>query len=174
MKNLFLGYTLKDGLIIITLIILYFCILEIRKLKRTITREVQKRLIPQFNCELVPDTDAEKAGIYLKNESFFIARGIQFEDIALSLDDLGYRADLILKFEAIDSLKPQEKVKLNFQVLDKKQKFLPDVTERIMPHLIGASFKVMVYYFNIENLKSYAVFSKRAKKISLESIEPCP
>ena len=174
MVPLFFGFSIYDWLVVFTLLILVWCIAEIRKLKNSIAQEIHRRILPQLALELTSDVDPQDMGFYLKNESFFIARGIQFEDIALSLDDLGYRADLILKFEAIDSLKPQEKVKLNFQVLDRKQKFLPDVTERIMPHLIGASFKVKVYYFNIENLKSYAVFSKRAKKISLESIEPCP
>jgi len=171
MKNLFLGYTLKDGLIIITLIILYFCILEIRKLKRTITREVQKRLIPQFNCELVPDTDAEKAGIYLKNESFFLARSIKIEDVELTLDDLGYLLNLILKFGEIDALKPQEKVKLKLEIFDRQQRFLPDVTARIIPHLIGANFKLRIHYANIEGLKLCAIFYKKREKFSLERIE---
>ena len=171
--SILLDFTIKDWLIVITSFILILCILEIRKLKKSIAQEIHKRILPQLTLEIVFDVNTADAGFYLKNDSFFIARGIQIEDVALTLDDFGYKSDLILKFEDIDSIKPQEKAKLKFKVFDKNQTFLPEITERIIPHLSEITFKVKVWYSNIENLKSYVVFFKKGKKICIESIKSC-
>ena len=170
MIGIFLTFTIKDWLIIVTTIILTLCILEIRRLKKSIVQEVQKRLLPQLVLEFNSDVNSDDAGFYLKNESFFIAREIQFEDVEFTLDDLGYKVSSILKFESIDSLKPQEKIKLKFKVFDRDGSFLPEVTERIIPHLIDPPFKIRVNYSNIENLKSGVVFAKKKEKFYKE---PC-
>ena len=169
MIGVFLTFTIKDWLIVVTTIILALCILEIRRLKKSIVQEVQKRLLPQLALEFNSDTNSDDAGFYLKNESFFIAREIQFEDVEFTLDDLGYKVSSILKFEGIDSLKPQEKIKLKFKVFDRDNSFLPEVTERIIPHLIDPSFKIGVNYSNIENLKSRVVFAKKKEKFYRET-----
>ena len=171
--GIFLTFTIKDWLIVATSIILTLCILEIRRLKKSIVQEVQKRLLPQLALEFNSDVNSDDAGFYLKNESFFIAREIQFEDVEFTLDDLGYKVSSILKFESIDSLKPQEKVKLKFKVFDRDRSFLPEVTERIIPHLIDPCFKIRVNYSNIENLKSGVVFAKKMEKFYTESIKSC-
>jgi len=171
MMAVLLGFTIKDWLIAATSVLLLLCILEIRKLKKSIAQEVKRRILPQLALEFNSDVSGDDAGFYLKNESFFLARDIQFQDIELTLDDLGYKVGLILKFAALDSLKPQEKEKLHFKVFDRNQSFLPEVTERIIPHLISISFKVKVNYSNIENLKSSIVFSKREGNFFPEDIE---
>lgn len=171
MKILSLAANFKDWLILITLVILLWCILEIRKLKKNVAREVQKRILPQLSLEFNSDVKTQSAGFYLKNESFFLAREIRFDDVEVTLDDLGYQVGLILKFDEVDAINPQEKVKLNFKVFDKTESFLPEVTERIIPHLIHSSFRVKVYYSNIENLKSRVVFLKKKGKFYTERIE---
>jgi hypothetical protein len=173
MIGIFLAFTIKDWLIVVTSIILTLCILEIRRLKKSIVQEVQKRLLPQLVLEFNSDVNSGDAGFYLKNESFFIARKIQFEDAEFTLDDLGYKVGSILQFEGIDSLNPQEKAKLKFKVFDRDRSFLPDVTERIIHHLIDPCFKIRVNYSNIENLKSRVVFAKKKGKFYTESIKPC-
>ena len=169
MMGIFFTFTIKDWLILATSIILILCILEIRRLKKSIVRGVQKQLLPQLALEFNPGV-SEDAGFYLKNESFFIAREIQFEDVEFTLDDLGYKVGSILKFESIDSLKPQEKVKLKFKVFDLDKDFLPEATERILPHLIESCFKVKVNYSNLENLKFGVVFAKKKEKFYTESL----
>ncbi len=168
---LLLGFTIKDWLIVITLFILFLCILKIRKLKKAIAQEVQRRLTPQLILELVFNPDNQDSGFYLKNESFFLAQDIQIEDVELNLDDYGFKLGVILRFEKVSFLRPQERIKLEFKALDKKAEYLPDVTERILPHLISLSFKVKIYYSNIEGLKFCAVLSKIREKFHITEIK---
>jgi len=171
MEIIFSAFTIKDWFILASLFILLLCILEIHRLKKVIAGDVQKQLIPQLNCELILDETVENMGLYLKNESFFLARSIKVEDIELTLDDLGYKVGLILRFEDIDSLGPQEKIKLKLKVFDRDQRFRLDLTERIIPHLISAFFKIKIFYSNIEGLKFCALFFKKKNKFYPEKIK---
>lgn len=168
-----INFSIKDWIIAITLFILIFCILEIRKLKKSIEQEIHKRILPELVLEFISDKYAQDSGFYLKNESFFLARDIQIEDTELILDDFGYKVNFVLKFEGIDYIKPQEKVQLKFKVCDRNQILRPDITERIIPHLTAASFKVGIRYSNIENLRLYVIFSKKEGKIYTEDINFC-
>lgn len=169
--QIFLGFTIKDWLIIVTLIILGFCILEIRRLKKQILQETQRRLIPQLNLEFNFDISSKDKGFYLKNESLFLARDIKIEDADVVIDDVGFTKGIILRFEGIDILKPQERVKLKFNVLDKRQDAILAEAEDIILHLCGPSFKVVVLYSNIENLKFRAAFVKTKERFYLETID---
>jgi hypothetical protein len=166
-----LWLSIKDWLIAITLCILVFCILEIRKLKKTIAGETQKRLVPQLNLEFNSDIEHKDSGFHLKNESLFLARDITIENPELTLNDFGFKKTFLLKFDGIALLKPQEKIRLKLQVLDLNGEFLPDVTEKIIPHLISPSFEIRLCYSNIENIKFSVVFLKTKETFRLESSE---
>ena len=171
MISLPLDCTIKDWLIIAASIILVFCILEIRKLKRSITREIHRRLLPQLGLEFIADRDSPDAGLHLKNEGFFLAQDIRIEDVDPALEDFGLRMEYILRFEAVDFLRPQERVKLKFKVFDRNGEFLAEVSEKIIPHLIRPSFRITLRYSNIENLKFRAVFLKKREKFYIERVE---
>lgn len=165
------GLSIKDWLIGITLLILVFCILEIKKLKKTITKEAQKRLIPQLDLEFNHNIQEKTAGLHLKNKSFFLARDITIKDTRLDLSDFGFKKTIILRFENVNLLRPEEKIQLNFKVLDINEEPLPDVTEKIIPHLISPSFELRIYYSNVENLNFCAVFLKTKDTFHAESLE---
>jgi len=165
-----LGFTIKDWFIVITVSILVMCILEIRRLKKSIVQQVHSRLIPQLILELVFDEEKDDKGLYLKNESFFLAKDIRVEDLELTLDDSGFKKSLILKFENIDFLKPKEGIKLKFGVFDRGH-FLREVTEKIIPHLLTITFKVKVCYSNIENLNFCSEFVRKGGKFTTGKIE---
>jgi hypothetical protein len=169
--TLLLHIPLKDWFILLTLSILLASLLEIRKLKKIIAQEAQKRLIPQLTLELILDANTKKSGFYLKNDGLFLAREIKIEDLNLILDDYGFKLNYILTFEIISSLKPQERIKLDFKTFDKKQTPLPEVTGMLIPHLINPVFRVTIYYTNIENIKFCLVFSKKREKFFVESLE---
>ena len=161
-----LNLTIKDWLIIAVSFILIICILQIRKLKKALILEIQKRLIPNLTLEI----DENELGIYIKNESFFLAQNIKIEDTELILDDYGFKFGVILKFEDVGALRSQERLKLKFKAFDKQQNFLADLTERIIPHLISTSFKVKIYLSNIENMKFCIALNRRQKKFNVETI----
>lgn len=171
MIAILLSFSLKDWLIAISLFILLLCILEIRKLKKTIAKDAQKRLIPQLILEFNSDTRYKDAGFHLKNESFFLAKDINIENIRLTLTDFGFAKDIILKFADLDLIRQQEKIQLKFDVLDLNEKSMPEITEKIIPHLISPPFKIKISYSNIENLKFCVVFSKTKNKFHTESLE---
>ncbi len=156
----------KDLLIIFTTIILLICIIKIRKLKKLLIREIQKRLIPQLTLEI----DKDATGVYIKNEGLFLARNIKIEDTEFEMDDAGYRLNRIMKFNNIDSLKPNERLRLDIKVFDKEGNFKPNVTDALTPHLLGISFKLRIFYANIENVKFCASFNKRREKFNIEEI----
>jgi len=171
MVTLPLHGTIKDLLIIAASIILVGCIRQIRKLKRSIAQEIHRRLLPQLSLEFISDKDNPQAGLHLKNESFFLAKEIRIEDVDLSLEDFGLKIEYILRFEPVDFLKPQERVKLKFGVFDRSGQPLAEITEKIIPHLVRASFRIVVRYSNIENLKFRVVFLKKRDKFFAERVE---
>ena len=85
-------------------------------------------------------------GIYLKNEGFFIAQDIRIAALQLAIDDFGFAAQFIIEFADIKVLRPQERKQLQVKVFDKYQQFLPEITEKIIPHLVGPSFKVKIFF----------------------------
>lgn len=163
--------SIKDWLIAITLLILVFCILEIRKLKKTIANEAQKRLVPQLSLEFNSDIDHKKSGFHLKNESFFLARDIIIEDTELTLNDFGFKKTILLRFDNVGFLQAEEKIQLKFQALDLNKQPLPEVTEKIIPHLISPSFRIRIYYSNVENIKFSAVFLKTKDAFHIENFK---
>ena len=164
---------MKDWVIIIAMFALLLCLFEIRRLKKLLTQHTKRMLIPQLNCELLLDEDAKKSGIYLTNESYFLVRGIKFDDAAVTINDSGYNVGMILKFEEIETLRPQEKMKLKLKVFDKEGDLESRMTEVINLHLTNASFKIKIHYSNIEEKKFFAVFSKKGEKFYLQSTQAC-
>lgn len=167
MWKMILSLNIKDWLIAITSFILIACISEIRKLKKSLALEIQKRLIPQLILEI----DKETMKMHIKNESLYLAQNIKIEDTEVILDDCGFKTGVMLKFEGVDFLRANEKAELKFKAFDRQKNFLSDLTERIMPHLINAPFKVKVRLSNIENIKFCIILNKKQDKFSLEQIE---
>lgn len=161
---------IKDGLIIISTLILVSCILQIRRLKKIIALETKKRLIPYLTLEL----DKKQHGIYAKNESFFLSKDIKIEDTEITLDDFGFKTNLILKFEGIDTLRPQERAQLKLKVFDKQGNFLSELTQKIILHLINTPFTVRIHLSNIENTKFCVTLTRRQQKFFIERIESFP
>lgn len=164
--------SIKDWLILIGLVILLFCISEIRKLKKTITKDIKKRLIPQLEMEFDSNVQNKDAGFSIRNESLFHAKDLQIEDVRVTLNDFGFKKSIILKFDKIPFLRIRETLNLRFKVFDINEEPMPDVTERIIPHLVSPSFKITVYFYNIENVKICAEFAKIRNKIETVSISP--
>jgi len=170
MKILSLTLSIKDILIAITLIILGICILEIRKLKKSISEQVQRSLTPQLVLDFIFKLGDKTSGFYLKNESFFLAKSIKIEDVKMVLDDFGFKKTIVLKFNEIDYLKPNEETKLGYKIFDINLAPLDEIADKLPPHLIQASFKVKIYYANIEDIPLYVIFSRMKGRFFLEEI----
>jgi len=161
---------IKDLLAIAASFALVTCLIQMRKFRKTLALETEKRLFPNLSLEL----DEKELQIYVKNDSFFLAQNIKFQDSELILDDMGFKVCVIIKFEDIGVIKPQERVKLNFKCFDKKLNFLPELTERAIPHLINAPFTVKIFLSNIENMKFGITINRSQRKFTVERIEFFP
>ena len=170
MKVLSFAFSIKDILIAVTLLILGICILEIRKLKKSISEQVQRRLTPQLILDFIFNMNDPKTGFYLKNESYFLAKSIKIDNVRMVLDDFGFKKTIVLKFDEIDYLKPNEEKKLSYKVFDKNLAPMDEIADKLPPHLIQASFKVKIYYSNIEDIPLYVVFTRMKGKFILEEI----
>jgi len=161
-----LALTVKDWFIISSLLVLLACIFQIRRLKKSIAREVRSRLAPQ----LILDIDEKENSLYLKNVSFFLAKDIKVQNLNLSLDDSGFKKDITLKFKNLEIIRPQERLKLQFRAFDRGQELPNEVVERIISHLSGACFNISIDYSNIESLRFRISFGKRDKRLFIEEL----
>ena len=166
--SIVLDFTIKDWLILITLIILVFCILEIYRLRKSIAQEIHRRLTPQLTFYI--DTDA--MAVFIKNESYFLARDIKIEETNVIIEDYGFKKRITLRFEPVDSLRPQEEAPLKLKTFDKQQELPENVTKTMVTHLASASFRLKVNYSNIENLMFNALIIKKGKKFYTKEINP--
>jgi len=150
----------------VSLILLLVCLFRIRKLKKAISKDAPRRLLPFFSMDLALKSGAGKNGLYLGNESFFLARNIRIDDVGLTLDDSGYPLNVILKFAEVEWLKAKDRIKLNLKVFDKNGEYLSRLTDKIVPHIAGPSFEMNVRFENIEGARFNAHFLKKGKKIT--------
>lgn len=162
--------TIQDWLITLAFFILIICILDIRKLKKTIAREIQQQILPQLILEM----DTKFMCFFLKNEGFSIVQNIQLEDSEVTLDDSGYKVSYILQFENVGFLRSKEGTKLRFKVFDKDKNFLSEVTERIFGHLINLSLNIGMTCYDIEGHQIRFIFSKKGEKFYSERVQGKP
>jgi hypothetical protein len=165
--SLLTSFTIKDYLIVVTLIILLLCIQEINRLKKTIAEGLKKRLLAQLAIAI----DDKAFCFYITNESFFLAQNISIEETLVNLDDFGFNVGVLLVFEPIEVLKPHEKKQLAFKVLDKNRFPLPELTDKIIPHLLGITFPLKASFTNIEGMKFSVLFIKKREKFFVEKTE---
>lgn len=149
--------TIQDWLIAFAIFTLIVCALDMRRFKKAIIQEIQRKILPQLTLEL----DRKAMCLYLKNDGFSVVQDIQIEDSAITLDDSGFRVDCILQFENIGFLRPKEGTKLKLKVLGKDKSLLPEVTEKIFPHLFSISFVLAMTCKDTEGHQLKFIFSKK-------------
>ena len=163
----FSGFTIQEWLVASAALILLVCMVEIRKLKKIITEEIQRHLMPQLMLSM----DKEEMCFYLSNEGYSIVQDIKIEDSKITLNDSGFDVTQLLQFESIAFLKPKEKIKLNFKVFDKDKRFLPEITQRIFAHLIQPAFSLELSYADTEGTRYRFIYSKKEESFFSERIK---
>jgi len=165
--GMLLRISFKDWLIFATLVILVIALLQIRKLKKSLVQEVHKRLVPELMLEL----DLKEIGLFIKNESTMIAKEISIQDVDVDIEDFGYTMYFTLKFDIIEILRPNERIKLNFKAIHRGKEGPVRTPEGIIPHLTSASFRLIIDFYNIENLKFRAEFIRKLNKFVLDKLD---
>lgn len=167
MNNSFLGFTIKDGFIIIALIILLFLISRIKRLKRLLTEETLSRLMPEVG--LIIDEEITK-GFYLKNYSTSIARNIKIDNIELQIDDFGFKVPVKVVFEGVESLNPADKVRLNYTIFCRGDAAAEEAKDIYISHILFIDFDCQIHYENIQNIPFCSYVINRNGKFSIREV----
>jgi len=169
--TLFITSVNKDWLVILASLAAILALLEMRRLRKVLTQEINKKILPQLSLEI----DEKNLVMYLKNDSPYLAQNIQIDEIPLVLDDFGFDLGITIRFNEIAFLKPNEKAELGLKAYDNKDNSLMgNLTERLVSHIMSAVFKVKVYFSNIENYRFSMLFNKEREKFFIEKIEYLP
>ncbi len=136
-------------------------------LRRSLRRERRRQFFPFLGMYF----DDGLMGFYLVNESQHPARSVVIEDIPVTVD-YGFKKHLLLKFEAIDLLKPGETMKLDYRVWEGDAPFAEGVSEDLAGQLTASLQEVRIHYRNLSRAGFRAVLSKQGKRLVIDRIIP--
>ncbi|MEK6714501.1 MAG: hypothetical protein AABY43_00435 [Candidatus Omnitrophota bacterium] len=161
----------KEMTIEASFLLISLCMFYILYLKRRLGKEITKRHLPLVSLKLIDNIKDEKYGFYLLNESDFAIKDINFIDTKAAISDSGFKQILLIKIKNVEFLKPKGEIRLDYEVFDDGGISLPQVTNKIIPHLINESFSVQVGYSTLEGRKLIATLAKKGKLFYLDKVE---
>lgn len=150
--------------------LLIFCLLRIYQLKRALSKQKQKELFSRLSLQLVSDIKKEDYGIYIENQGIYTVTDIEIGDLELWITDSGFTKKVILKFDKIDLLGEKQRLKLNHNVFDRDNNFMPHVADNIITHILNMNFELSISYTAGDNARILAKFIKKKDKFFLEKI----
>jgi len=112
--NFAISFSIKDIIIVLLVLIVIGAFFKIRSLKKTLAIEKRKRTMPLITLEVNTDDDF---GAFLLNDSYCYAKSIKVEDLDVVID-YGFKKHITLKFDPVEILKPNGRIKLNHRVFD--------------------------------------------------------
>ncbi|PIQ88645.1 MAG: hypothetical protein COV72_07265 [Candidatus Omnitrophica bacterium CG11_big_fil_rev_8_21_14_0_20_42_13] len=166
-----LGILREKNLIFALSLITIFCLLYIIRLKLQLKNEIQKRLYPQLDFELIHNPENNDYGFSIENSSPFTVKNIILQDLGAVLTDFGFEKKVLLRFKPIELIKPKEKLRLKYEVFDREETLLSNIGENIIIHLVNTPLKISVNYSTMQDRTLHASYHKKADKFYLEKIE---
>jgi len=157
----------REILIVTLTLVLVLCLLKIQQLRRQIARESRKKLIPVVSMEILP----HKPGMFLKNQGHCYVKDLKVEDFRCELD-YDFKKTVMLKFDRVGFLKPQEAVRLDVRIFDGKHQIPTREAEGLYAHLARARFEATINCANIENSKYTITLSKDQEDFHIKQILP--
>ena len=149
----------------ILVVLLYFSISYIKKLKKRVEAERQKRLVPFLDVEI----DEDKTVFSLTNNSHCCAKNIHIDDLTF-LAKVGFEKHLTLKFEEIDMLKPSQKTILVFKVFDDGQDITDSNSRNLIHHLKGSGICLQIQCTNFDNTPFISTIEERNQKFIIKEV----
>lgn len=157
----------RDIIIVGLSLLTVLCLLKIRALKKYLAEEKRKRLVPLLSLEI--DTDDFAADLY--NDSYCHAHDIQISDLNIKVD-VGFKKGLILKFDPIDFLKPNQKKSLTYKVFDGQYDVTSKESINLVIYFRQSDFQMRVSYKNMENDKFEAVIAREGAEFLTKEVTP--
>ncbi|MDP1853955.1 MAG: hypothetical protein Q8L26_07150 [Candidatus Omnitrophota bacterium] len=160
----------KDIIILALSFCLVISLLRAAQLKRSLLKEIRKRLYPLLSLELVKDVTNNNYGLDIKNEGYFPVKNIKVNDLKIAINDCGFRQNVVLRFDEIDELREKQKIRLTIRTFDAENNAIANVETNLIPHIVNINFEVSISYRTIWNTKLLAKFIKKQDKFYLEKI----
>ncbi|MCK5012683.1 MAG: hypothetical protein KAS66_02600 [Candidatus Omnitrophica bacterium] len=137
---------LASIVIIVLIFFLERAFRKITELEHTLTEERRKRSMPMLTLEVNTDTDY---GVFLINDSYCYAKNIQITDLDVIVD-YGFKKHITLKFDPLEMLKPNGKIKMNYRVFDGDYDTTVNDAKNILNHIPDTPIEMHLRYENIE------------------------
>jgi len=121
---------------------------KIKALRRLLEEERKKRTFPM----LILRVDKNELKAYLKNESYCYAKQIAIDDLDLTVE-YGFKKKLMLRFDTIPMLKPNQEIKLAYRVFDNEFDVTPHSPDSLVLQFHDNPFTMHIGFENLENEK---------------------
>jgi len=121
---------------------------KIKALRVLIEVERKKRTFPL----LVFRVNKDDLSVYLKNESYCYAKHVVIDDLNLTVE-YGFKKFLLLRFAPINLLKPNQEIKLSYQVFDNDFDVTSQSPDSLVLQFHDNPFSMNLNYENLEEEK---------------------
>lgn len=134
---------------IVIIVCIYFlerAFRKINELEHTLAEERRKRSMPLLTMEVNTENDY---GVFLINDSYCYAKNINVYDLDVVVD-YGFKKHITLKFDPLEMLKPNGRIKLNYRVFDGEYDTTSTDAKNILNHFPDSPIEMRLRYENIE------------------------
>jgi hypothetical protein len=140
-------FLVKDLVIVLLIFSVMGLVWKIRELQRTLEVERRKRTTPLLTLEVNTGDDF---GIFLINDSYCYARNIRIDDLDVTVD-YGFKKLIRLKFDTMETLKPNGRTRLYYRVFDGEFDTTATDAKNILNHFQDAPVQMRLYFENLES-----------------------
>lgn len=140
---------------------------KIRELEEKLAEEKKKRSFPLLEF----DVDKNELEAYLFNNSYCYAKEITILDLNIVVR-MGFDKKLILKFDPINLLKPNQKVKLHFRVFDREYDITTGSSKSLLLQLTNQDFEMNLAFQNMEGQRFESSIIYDKENFILKEIKP--
>jgi len=155
----------KNVVIAILFGILIYTFSRVRFLRRNLSEESRKRLIPVLVIEKVDN----EYGFCIKNEGICSAKNICIDAFQLPLE-YDFKRTVTIRFETIDILNPGQKEKLYFGAYDGGRHVGEQEMSYLLPKIDTANFEVRISYTNLEDVPFITIVGKEKNRFFVKYV----
>ena len=140
---------------------------KIKTLRKLIEEERKKRTFPM----LIFRVDADELKTYLKNESYCYAKHIVIEDLDLTVE-YGFKKRLLLRFDPINMLKPNQELPLSYHVFDNDFDVTSQSPNSLVLQFNDNPFTMNLNFANLENEKFRSTVVWQENAYVIKEVQP--
>lgn len=157
--------TIKDILLLLLIVILFRLAAYIMQLKEELKAAKKKQITPFLDIEI----NSDESGLFLVNNSNCYAKNIGIAD-ADFIANVGFKKQLRLVFESVESLQVSERKKLNFKVFDNNADITGSRSKNLINYFKDSETKIKLRYSNIENKEFISTLEIKDDKFQIKDV----